>query len=287
MAEIALEIARNLQLAPADAPSRRLSMWDATTQRWILARCDVAGNLLVNAIFAPGAVVDVSNRWPRELGQVDLARYLGVACGPANPLDTRIIVAGAAIDPRQIRNLVAADVVTVNNLLNPHPVTPGAGTVWDVDLAQVLGAALNAGNPVIAGIYDAAGNRMPAMDASARKGYVNVEQSTRTSLKTQPEREDLLDGSQDVAAVGAGDTVLLAGVGGQKHKIYDCGYETDAAVRVGFRFGAGNVWCRRITAGPYAQSFTHPHVSAVNTALNFNVTGAVNAYVWWHYVTEA
>jgi hypothetical protein len=90
-----------------------------------------------------------------------------------------------------------------------------------------------------------------------------------------------------VAAVGAGDTQLLAAVAGQKHKIYACGYESDAAVRVGFRFAAGSTWCRRSTAGPFAQTFVHPQISAANTVLNFNVTGAVNAYVWWQYITEA
>lgn len=42
-----------------------------------------------------------------------------------------------------------------------------------VDLSRVLGAALTSANPVIAGIFDAAGNRMPAMDAIARPGFVD------------------------------------------------------------------------------------------------------------------
>lgn len=46
--------------------------------------------------------------------------------------------------------------------------------IQDVDLMEVLGAPLAAANPVISGIYDALGNRMPAMDAAARPGYVDV-----------------------------------------------------------------------------------------------------------------
>jgi hypothetical protein len=46
-----------------------------------------------------------------------------------------------------------------------------ARQVGQVDLARVLGLALSAGNPVISGIYDAAGNRMPAMDAAARPNH--------------------------------------------------------------------------------------------------------------------
>jgi len=43
---------------------------------------------------------DVIDRWARALGQIDLARYRGVAVGPGNPVDAQIIVGGAAIDPR-------------------------------------------------------------------------------------------------------------------------------------------------------------------------------------------
>lgn len=43
-----------------------------------------------------------------------------------------------------------------------------------VDLKMVLNAALTAANPVISGIFDAAGNRMPAMDVAARPGFVDL-----------------------------------------------------------------------------------------------------------------
>lgn len=49
-----------------------------------------------------------------------------------------------------------------------------ARQLGQIDLARVLGAALAAANPVIVGIYDAAGNRMPPMDVAARPGFVDV-----------------------------------------------------------------------------------------------------------------
>ena len=75
-----------------------------------------------------------------------------------------------------------ADISPANPLLVNFP--PGVAALADVtdrwarqlgqvDLARVRGAALAAANPVIAGIYDAAGNRMPAMDAVARPGFVD------------------------------------------------------------------------------------------------------------------
>jgi len=50
--------------------------------------------------------VDISDDWTRQLGQVDIARYLGSAIGVANPLHSQIVVSGAIIDPRSIRSLV-------------------------------------------------------------------------------------------------------------------------------------------------------------------------------------
>jgi hypothetical protein len=115
---------------------------------------------------------------------------------------------------------------------------------------------------------------------------VTVQQATRTSLLIKPEREDLTTYHTTVAAGGAGDTALIAGVANQKHKIFACGYETDADVRVRFRFGTSNGWGARRTKGVYAQTFTHPQVGAVNTAINFRTEGAVNADVWIQYITE-
>lgn len=55
-----------------------------------------------------------------------------------------------------------------------------ARQLGQIDIARVLGAALAAGNPVITGIYDALGNRMPAMDAVARPGFVDpIDRATR------------------------------------------------------------------------------------------------------------
>lgn len=61
-------------------------------------------------------------------------------------------------------------------MIPPMPVTavPAPGAITDINHVQVLGVALSAVNPVISGIYDAAGNRMPAMDIAARPGFVDA-----------------------------------------------------------------------------------------------------------------
>lgn len=44
--------------------------------------------------------IDIIDRADRLLGKVDLIRYMGILCGPANPIDTQIIVGGVPVDPR-------------------------------------------------------------------------------------------------------------------------------------------------------------------------------------------
>lgn len=99
-------------------------------------------------------------------------------------------------------------------------------------------------------------------------------------------REDLTIYAEDVVAVGAGDTELIAAVANKKIKIYAAGYESDGAVDVGFRFESGSKFCRRVTAGPYAQSFIAPMVGGFNEALNLRAEAAVNVYVWVQYIQE-
>jgi len=47
-------------------------------------------------------VIDVSDKWTRQLGQIDIARYLGSPIGLTNPLHSQIVYGGAVIDPRTI-----------------------------------------------------------------------------------------------------------------------------------------------------------------------------------------
>lgn len=113
-----------------------------------------------------------------------------------------------------------------------------ARQVGQVDVTRVLGAAMSAANPLRTGIYDAAGNRMPAMDATARPGFVDpIDRAARllgivngnlaqlqqkaatfelitedTGLHTNPRRYEKLHGftSAPVARAGGVATPLWA-----------------------------------------------------------------------------
>jgi len=68
----------------------------------ILVKSD--GTVKVEGVLTLGSV-DVTDRWSRELGQVDIARVLGYTIGVGNPIPTEIIYGSAVIDPRAIRYL--------------------------------------------------------------------------------------------------------------------------------------------------------------------------------------
>jgi len=72
--------------------------------------------------------LDILDDWTRQLGQVDLARYLGAALGLTNPIHTQTVVSGAVVDPRSIRALTSGDEVTTY---------PKAGQTWPISNANL------------------------------------------------------------------------------------------------------------------------------------------------------
>jgi len=176
----ALQEQQGTRVGPEYTPEKTLVLYDATNNRYILARADPNGNLLVSATVPAG--VDVTDRWARQLGMIDLERYLGVACGPANPLDNQTIVGGAVIDPRQIRALVAADIVTVNNLLNPHPVTHANFANLDVLLSSRASEATVAA--ILARLDVALSTRASQATVASILAQLDVALSSRASEAT-------------------------------------------------------------------------------------------------------
>jgi len=122
--------------------------------------------------------VDITDDWARQLGKVDLSRYLGAACGLLNPVHVGITVAGAVVDPRQIRALTAADIVSaaqsgvwsvgrtwalasgtdsVAAAVSNWPASYDVSDEWDrqlgqIDLYRYAGAAVGLLNPVHVGV---------------------------------------------------------------------------------------------------------------------------------------
>jgi len=96
----------------------------------ILVKSD--GTVKVEGITTISGTVDVSDRWARQVGQIDIARYLGSAIGLTNPLHSQIVYGGAVVDPRSIRALVK----TTDELYSV--LRTDAGVAYDA--RQVLGS---------------------------------------------------------------------------------------------------------------------------------------------------
>ena len=59
-------------------------------------------------------LADVIDRWNRQLGQIDLALYLGTAPGLTNPIHTQTIFGGSVIDPRDVTDRADRDLGEVD-----------------------------------------------------------------------------------------------------------------------------------------------------------------------------
>lgn len=70
----------------------------------ILVKSD--GTVKVEGVTTISGSVDISDKWTRQLGQVDLQRYLGSAFSVLNPLHSQIVASGVVVDPRSVRALV-------------------------------------------------------------------------------------------------------------------------------------------------------------------------------------
>jgi len=181
------------------------------------------------------------------------------------------------IDPRSIRALTSADVVTV---------VQGTAANLKATVTQAeKDRTITSGNVTIQeplSVDDGGGSL--TVD-----GTVTVQQATRTSLKTQGEREDLAIKYFSNTFGAAGDYEILAAVVGQKHKIYAVNYESNANVEVGLRDGTSATfrYAVRTTSGVFVQTWVHPIVGSVYTALNLRAEGAVTVKGYVQYKTEA
>jgi len=211
----------------------------------------------IQAITVGTLQVDVTDEIARELGLV------GLKAGTNNIGDVDVLTLPS---------------VTLASQANPF------SSNLPIDI-KVFTASLPTGSNAIGKLAANSGVDIGDVDVLSMP---NVAQATRTNLKTQPERIDLTFDSWDVALGAAGDSELLAAVSGQSHKIFAFGYESDADVQQGFRFGtSADKFGRRITKGVYAQTLMHPIIGTANTALNFRAEGAANVKVWVQYITEA
>jgi hypothetical protein len=135
--------------------------------------------------------------------------------------------------------------------------------------------------------YKTAGKNIIAIDIGIQSGSGILRVDDVCLLfKTSP-REDTVIKAFDLAFTASGTSEIIAGVAYKKVKVYSYGYESDANVEVGFQFGTGELWGRRVTSGVLVHEKAIPFVSADGEALNFYAGGAVNVKGFVQYIQEA
>lgn len=242
-------------------------------------------------------VADISDKWARQLGLVDISRVLGAAMSHSNPLYMRLTNGSTFIDPRD-RNwtitealarswlLTASDIVTVNagTNLNTSALALEAtlGTVHGhVDSIDGKITACNTGAVVISSALPAGSNAIGKLAANSGVDIgdvdilslptVTVQQTTRASMTVKPEREDLVS-LGGVASPNAAGVQIVAANGQKKIKVYDCGYEALAAGLHYFYFGTSTAattqrFLTRQTIGAILKTVVQPRVSAAGDGL--------------------
>lgn len=234
--------------------------------------------------------VSLAYDWARQLGLVDLSRVLGAALSHSNPVITRLTNGSAFIDPATETTL--AQILAyfgAAGLINVALDTRASEST----VAQIFSliAALTETDYVLDLIKAKTDNldvalstRFKPTDSIGNTSF-DATQSTRTSLKVQPEREDVLAKSFDLTV---GTTSLLTAVGSQYHKVYGWDWEADTDGANEFSATISGVACkfaRRTTKGVHAMTLIHPIICDVNTALSFISAG--NTKLSLRYKTEA
>lgn len=220
-------------------------------------------------------VADISDKWARQLGQVDIARVLGAAMSHSNPLYTRLTNGSAFIDPRD-RNWTITENLARSWVL-------GATDIPDLSdrAARLLGIIYgNKGQlqqrttslDLLVQLMSAGAEIDPrSIRALTSSDVVTAQQTTRTSMTVKPEREDLVSKGGVVSPNGAG-VEIVAPSGSLKVKLYDAGYEALAAGLHYFYFGTDTSattkrFLTRQTIGAILKTVVQPRVSAAGDGL--------------------
>lgn len=249
--------------------------------------------------FDPASIaVTIADDWTRQLGQIDLARVLGAALSHANPVISRLTDGADFIDPRQIygdldrlKQRATSLELKTWSYGREWTITENLNRSWNLGSSDVPDLSSRAARElgIVYGSLDKLQQRTTTKDlfvqirhegtekdptairALTTSDKVTPEQATRTSLKIQPEREDLVS-LGGVASPNAAGAQILAPSGSLKPKVYDCEYEVLAAGLHYFYFGTTTTattkrFLTRSTVGVNSKSFVQPRVGAAGDGI--------------------
>jgi len=220
---------------------------------------------------------DVSDRWARQVGQVDLARVLGAALDHANPVIARLTDGVAFIDPRDV-------IDRAGRLL---------GIVYGSEGQQLLQRATTY-DLLVQLRHNGVEIDPTQIRALTTSDQITVFQTDETQLKatvTQAAKDrEITDITKvatpkqiDLTFTAAGSTAIWTPATGAKIRLKLISLEVDTDVALGFHFGsAGTIYYLRTTSGAYVANLIGCNLEgAVDEALYIYASGAcgVKGYV--------
>lgn len=256
---------------------------------------------------------NVSDRWARQLGQVDLARVLGAALAHSNPVIARLTDGSAFIDPRDMSDR-AARLVGVVYGSQAQQILQRA-TTYDlivqlrhngVEIDPRNIRALTSSDIITAyGSLDALQQRATTKElivqiqhqgvekdptqirALTNADVVSAEQSDETKLKatvTQAAKDRTISDVDKVATekqlnltfTGAENQIAWDPAAGKKVRVKLFSFELSASVDLGYRWGAtGTIYYFNTTSGRYVANLIGANVEgAADDILYFYASGA-------------
>jgi len=229
---------------------------------------------------------------------VNLQQVLGADLSHSNPVIARLTDGSAFIDPRDIRALTSSDVVTVDNLLNPHPtdVSDRAARLLGIvygNLAQLQ--QRDSTYDLFVQLRHAGVEIDPRnIRALTSSDIITAVQPTASNLNatvTQAEKDRTISSIDAVATPvqinntwsAAGDYTVYTPASGKKVRLKFISLELSADVDLAYKFGSsGTLYYLRTTKGPYVSNLIGCNTEgAADEALILNASGActVKGYV--------
>lgn len=234
-----------------------------------------------------------TDKWARELGQVDLARVLGSALAHSNPVITRLTSGTAFIDPRDRNWTITESLARSWNL--------GSSDIPDLldKAARLLGivygdkgqlAQRTTSKDLYVQLRSAGSEIDPtAIRALTSGDIVTVVQSTPANLTatvTQAAKDRTISSVDatatplqiNLAALNGNSAALYTPAGGKAIRIKFISIEHSADVDIGYRFGAaGDIYYLRTTKGYYVSNLIGcNNQGAADAAFYLNSSAATN-----------
>jgi hypothetical protein len=212
---------------------------------------------------------NITDKWARQLGQVDLARVLGAALAHANPVIVRLTTGTTWLDPTQIRALTSTDAITVYGSLDK--LQQRATTKELIVQIQHQGVEKDptqiralTSSDVVTVKNSVVGDLLATVTQAAKDRTISSQDATGTAQQI------------DLTFTGSENKTARTPAGGKKIRLKFLSLELSADVTLGYRFGAaGAIYYLRTTKGPYASNLIGANnEGAADEALIFNASAA-------------